>query len=522
MSVLGLGKKNFVFSNWAHIHSCKPALYFQPSSLDEVVELVGCARKEGKTLLTVGSGHSPSDLVMTNDWLVNLDKYNTVLGVKRHTSGMYADVTVEAGIRLFQLHEFLAKEGLAMQNLGSISDQSIAGIISTGTHGASPYHGLVSQQIVDLTLVNGKGQVVFCNSETNTDVFRAALLSLGKVGIIVKATIRVIPAFKVRASEEVISFDTLLEKWESIWVSSEYIRIWWYPYAKKCVLWRGNKTEEPVTAPRKSWWGTKFGRFFYESLLWVAVHIYPPLTPYIEKFVFSRQFGQVENSGHSITTVGNSVQQLNMDCLFSQFVNEWAAPLNNGPEILRSLEHSISVAAANHDFYVHVPVEVRCSNATGTGETAYSPELAGRSPTSAGPVRGNDLRPFLDNTPKLKYAPLADVTNSQLTMYINATMYRPFRTNSPIGKWYKIFEETMGAAGGKPHWAKNFLGSVEWADGDVKAESKYYDGEMRGFAAKNREWFGKDLEEFKRVRSDQDPDNVFMSSKQWFVKNGLL
>jgi D-arabinono-1,4-lactone oxidase len=522
MSVLGIGKKNFLFSNWAGIHSCKPSLFFQPSTLDEIVELVKLAKQDGKTLLTVGSGHSPSDLVMTNDWLVNLDNYNEVLDIKRHSSGLYADVTVQAGIRLFQLHEALAKQGLAMQNLGSISEQSVAGVISTGTHGASPYHGLISQQFVDLTIVNGKGEVVFCNSGTNQDLFRAAMLSLGKVGIIVKATIRVIPSFNVKSSEEVINFDTLLEKWETLWISSEFIRVWWYPYAKKCVLWRGHKTEDPVTEPRLSWWGTKFGRLFYEALLWVAVNIYPPFTPYIEKFVFNRQFGKVETVGDGAINVGGSVEALNMDCLFSQFVNEWAAPLNNGPEILRSLEHSINVASANHDFYVHVPIEIRCSNTTGTNDPSSIPDFEDRTTLSAGPIRGNNLRPYLDNTPTLNYVPLSDVTNSQLTLYINATMYRPFRTNSPIGKWYKIFEETMGAAGGKPHWAKNFIGSAEWADGETKTEGKYYDGEMRGFAAKNREWFGKDLEEFKRVRAEQDPDDVFMSSKQWFVKNGLI
>lgn len=523
MSVLGLGKKNFIFSNWAHIHSCRPQLYFQPSSLDEIVQLVLLAKEQGKTLLTVGSGHSPSDLVMTDDWLVNLDKYNNLLSVSKDASGLFADVTVEAGMRLFQLHHHLAENGLAMQNMGSISDQSVAGVISTGTHGASPYHGLISQQIVDLTIVNGKGEIVFCNAETNTDVFRAAMLSLGKIGIIVKATIRTIPSFKVRSSEEVISFDTLLERWETLWVSSEFIRVWWYPYAKKCVLWTGCKTEEPTTAPRQSWWGTKFGRFFYEALLWIAVNIYPPFTPSIEKFVFNRQFGNVEAVGDDVNNVANSVQALNMDCLFSQFVNEWAAPLNNGPEILRSLEHSISMAAQNHDFYVHVPIEIRCSNTTGTNDTTNKvTDLQSRTALSSGPLRGNNLRPYLDNTPQLNYVPLSDVTNSQLTLYINATMYRPFCTNSPIGKWYKIFEETMGAAGGKPHWAKNFIGSVEWADGETKQEQNYHDGEMRGFAAKNREWFGSDLDEFKRVRSEQDPDDVFMCSKQWFVKNGFL
>lgn len=518
--VLGLAKRNFVFSNWAGIHSCRPSLFFQPSSIEEVKTLVKCAADEKKTLLTVGSGHSPSDLVMTDEWLVNLDNMKEVVEVKKDKSGLFADVTVQAGLRIYELNEYLETQGLAIQNLGSISEQSVAGIISTGTHGASPYHGLVSQQIVNLTIINGKGEEVFCDSTTNQNVFRAALLSLGKIGIIVQATIRAIPAYKIKSSEEVITFETLLEKWESIWVSSEYIRIWWYPYARKCVLWKGEKTNDELSAPHPSWWGTKSGRLFYEALLWFAVHIYPPFTPIVEKFVFNRQFGKVEASPS--VAVQKSVEGLNMDCLFSQFVNEWAAPLDNGPEILRSLDHSIELAAQNHDFYVHVPIEVRCSNTTFTGEEDNTPDLTGRTATSAGPIKGNNLRPFMDNTPHRNYVPLSDVTNSQLTLYINATMYRPFYTNSPIGKWYKIFEETMGAAGGKPHWAKNFLGSVEWAAGESKNEKDYADGEMRGFAAKNKEWFGEDLTSFKKVRREQDPHGVFLSAKQWSIKNGII
>lgn len=519
--VVGIGTKNYVFSNWAGIFSCKPSLYFQPESIDEVVDLVKRATEAKTTLLTVGSGHSPSDLVMTSDWLVNLDKLKTVTDFKEDPSGLFTDVTVEAGIRIYQLNKYLESKGLVLQSLGSISEQSVAGIISTGTHGASPYHGLVSQQIVNLTIVNGKGELVFLDSNTNQDTFKAALLSLGKIGIIVKATIRAVPSFHIKSTQEVINFETLLEKWETLWTSSEYIRIWWYPYAKKCVLWRGQKTNEELSSPRPSWWGTRIGRFFYESLLWIAVNIYPPFTPFVEKFVFGRQFGNVENVGNGDVAVQTSINGFNMDCLFSQFVNEWAAPLNNGREILRSLEHSILTASANRDFYVHVPIEVRCSNTTYANDSDNTPNLTDRTVLSPGPIRGNKLRPLLDNTPKLKSAPLSDVTNSQLTLYINATMYRPFGTNSPIGKWYKIFEDTLDAAGGKPHWAKNFLGSTDYIK-SIKSDKEYSDSEMRGFASKVQTWFGEDLDTFKRVRKEQDPNNVFLSSKDWAIRNGIV
>ncbi|ODV93951.1 hypothetical protein PACTADRAFT_4848 [Pachysolen tannophilus NRRL Y-2460] len=504
---------------WAGTFICKPQVYFQPENIEQIVELVNVAREKKKSLMVVGSGHSPSDMTMTDEWLVNLDKFQKILDINVQESGKYTDVTVEAGIRIYQLNDFLQQKGLAVQNLGSISEQSVAGIISTGTHGASPFHGLVSQQVVDITLVNGKGELIKCSPLINQELFRGAMLSLGKLGMIVKVTLRTVPRYQIKSTQEIIEFQTLLKVWDTIWTEDEFIRVWWFPYTKRCVLWRASKSEEPLSKPRTSWYGTSLGRFFYESLLWFAVHIYSRATPYIERFVFSRQYGLEETLGYGTSAVEESVEGLNMDCLFSQFVNEWAAPLTNGPEILRSLEHSINLAARNGDFFVHAPIEVRCSNTT-TSNSLEKPNVSSRKITSPGPIYGNDLRPLLDNTPRLNWVPQENVTNSQLTLYINATMYRPFGTSVPIGKWYQVFEETLEAAGGKPHWAKNFIGSEAYAGGILK--SNYKDGEMKGFAGKMDEWFGDDLKTFKRLRRQNDPNNVFLSGKDWALRNGII
>jgi len=519
-SILGLGTKNYTFKNWANIYSIKPQLYFQPSTIDECVEIVKECSRLGKTLTIFGSGHSPSDMCLGENWLLNLDKLNKVLDFQNH--GTYADISVEAGIRIFHLNEYLAQYGFSMQNLGSISEQSVGGIISTGTHGSSPFHGLVSSQYVNLTIINGKGELQFLDSEecNNPEIFRAALLSLGKIGIIVKATIRTIPEYRIKSTQELIKFETLLERWDEIWTSSEFIRCWWYPYTKKCILWRGSKTSEPISAvPRKSWWGTTIGRYFYECLLWCSVKIYPALTPLVEKFVFTRQYGNVETFGSGgDVAIQSSIDGLNMDCLFSQFVDEWGCPLNNGPEILKSLEDSILKASLSQEFYVHVPIEVRCSNSTLPAE---HPDYSTRTSTSAGPVYGNLLKPYLDPTPRhLQYA--EKVTNNQLTLYINATIYRPFGVNTPIYKWFSLFENIFSAGGGKPHWAKNFIGDVSMLPQGVEPKAKYLDYEMRGMASLMEDWYGEDLGKWKEIRKQQDPNGVFLANKDWCVRNGLV
>ena len=162
-----------VHRTWAGTFQCKPQAIFQPRNETEVAELIKQARLHGKTIMTVGSGHSPSDMTMTSEWLCNLDKMDKVLkkedflGPKKDNPSeqevKFVDLTVEAGCRIYQLNEYAKKNKLAIQNLGSISEQSIAGLISTGTHGSSKYHGLVCEQLVSITIMNSEGKPIECS-----------------------------------------------------------------------------------------------------------------------------------------------------------------------------------------------------------------------------------------------------------------------------------------------------------------------------------------------------------------------
>lgn len=548
---------------WAGTFTCLPQLYLQPRSIEEVQAVVREAHRQKKRIMLTGSGHSPSDLTMTQnhlassntctgEWLVNLDNFNKLISVKpapvdadystsasdkdSKQRARYTDVTVEAGMRIYQINDYLKTQELAIQNLGSISEQSIAGIISTGTHGSSAFHGLVSQQIVSLKVVVSSGDLVECSETINQDLFRASLLSLGKIGLIAYATIRTVPAYTIHSKQEVVSFDKFVDDiWETFWISSEYLRVWWFPYSNRCILWRANKSTLPLSAPRESWYGTTIGRLFYQFLLWIAVKIKPSLTPSIERFVFDKQYGFRETYGiedKSSQAVQGSVEGLNMDCLFSQFVDEWGLPLRNGQKVLLELRDKIIDAAKTGEYYVHAPIEVRCSNLT----TVPNPKDAANTTASLlesvppynsdhphiGAIPGNSLAPFL--TPAPNDIPYADpipgkVSNENLTLYLNATMYRPFGWNSPTDKWFRVFEDITYKAGGKPHWAKNFLGNKKLSEIQEKVLK---DGDMRGLEPQVEGWFGKDLERWKSIRRKYDSDNIFLSGEKWAEINGLV
>ncbi len=455
---------------WAKTFLSRPELYLLPESLPEIEKITKLAGKCRRRITTTGSGHSPSSLTCTSSWLVNLDNYNRVLDVYKQT-GL---VVVQSGIRLYQLSEELDKHGLAMPNLGSINEQSIAGAISTGTHGSSLRHGLLSDNIPSLRITLADGTTKSCSSEGNPELFRAALLSLGALGIISEITFRAVPAFTLRWKQVIDTDAKMLNRWDhDLWTHAEFVRVWWFPYTRRAVTWSAGKTSEPHFDPPTSYYEGALGYYVYHNLLYLG-HWFPRILPWVEWFTFGMQYGFA--NGTTVEAVQPSRKALLMNCLYSQFVNEWAIPLHKGPEALRRLSswlnhlkpddpgyvaHNIPFSAKG--IYVHAPVEVRVTNTSAASNTS-----------SLTP------RPYLD--PTAKDGP---------TLYLNATLYRPYHTDPACQeRYYEAFEWLMRDLGGRPHWAKNF-------ETDGEAIERIY---------------GADLEAWRKVRRDADPDGMFVGA----------
>jgi D-arabinono-1,4-lactone oxidase len=277
--------------------------------------------------VTVGSAHSPSDLTCTSAWTVNLDGFNRVLNLDREMG----IVTMQSGIRLRELRVELEKNGLMLENLGSIDDQSVAGVISTGTHGSSLRHGLLSESILEMSLMLANGRVVRCSESVNKSLFKAALVSLGALGIITEITLKTVPAFNIAWNQSLWPLSDVLDQWSSgLWTSSEFVRVWWLPYLKRAIVWRADKTSLPLKSPPSNFYGGSLGYHVYHNLLCLSNYI-PRILPWVEWFVFGMQYGF--KPGNCVTeAVEPGHQGLLMNCLYSQFVNEWALPLEKGPE----------------------------------------------------------------------------------------------------------------------------------------------------------------------------------------------
>jgi D-arabinono-1,4-lactone oxidase len=391
--------------------------------------------------------------------MVNLDDYKQVLKVDTERKTM----TVQAGIRMHDLNLRAKEHGLTMPNLGSIDDQSLAGAIGTATHGSSYNHGLLSDRVQSLRIVLANGQAVRCSAEQSPDLFRAALVSLGALGIIVEIEFEMIEANNVEWIQTIRPIEDVLAEWDKgLWTTNEFTRVWWLPYMKRAVVWRADKTNKERVEPQYNWYGGSVGFHTYHILLWISQYV-PRFLPWVEWFVFGMQYGFKD--GAVITAVGEQRTELLMNCLYSQFVNEWSIPLDKGPEALTRLtnwlhgdEHSSGIPFSTKGLYVHSPIEVRVAN------------TVGREP-----------RPYLDTSYPDKPA-----------LYLNATLYRPYNQDPPCRKrYYQAFEHLMKQYNGRPHWAKNFQ-SVDHA----YLSSVY----------------GTDLDEYNRVRSEVDPEGMFLGA----------
>jgi len=153
-------------------------------------------------------------------------------------------VVVQAGVTLNRLHTALGTLGLAMSNLGSISDQTLAGVITTATHGSGVNYGVISTDVLALGLLLADGTVARCSRTENPDLFIASLCGLGSTGLLISVTLQVEPAFHLKEVGNTISLDETIRDLDDLAGSGEHVRMWWFPQTEKVRLYVADRTRE--------------------------------------------------------------------------------------------------------------------------------------------------------------------------------------------------------------------------------------------------------------------------------------
>jgi len=218
--------------NAAHSVFAKPAALFQPRNEEEIIRII----RAYPHVKVVGASHSFSSIakVPEDGALINLDYMDRLVSVGKgsvNEDGVLAGmtVTVQAGMRVHQLHSILKPLGLTIAIRGSISRQSIAGAISTGTHGSSTRYGSMATLVKGLRIINGLGEVMVANENVNKDLFDAARTSFGALGVITEITLQVEEDFYLHAEEKTIPLDELGSVGMKPYHENEYYFYYWPP-----------------------------------------------------------------------------------------------------------------------------------------------------------------------------------------------------------------------------------------------------------------------------------------------------
>lgn len=230
------------WSNWSGSVTCSPAQVLSPRDESEVSQIVRSAAAAGQVVRVTGSGHSFTPLCATDDVLLSLDNLAGVEQVDVAARRAW----VRAGSKIHSLGEPLAAHGLALANQGDVDVQAIAGAVSTGTHGTGPDLGNISTQVVGLRIVTADGQVLTSSREGDPQVFCAARVSLGSLGVLTAIELQCLPSYRLHEVCRREPLDECLAGLDRRIAANRHFEFFWYP-ADDCAF---TKTLNPTDLPR--------------------------------------------------------------------------------------------------------------------------------------------------------------------------------------------------------------------------------------------------------------------------------
>jgi FAD-linked oxidoreductase len=221
--------------NWAGTATATPARWQHPADPDQIADAIKGAERDGLPVRVIGAGHSFTAAAATDGVAVDLSRWSGVADVRDHL------VTVRGGTTLRELNATLDRHGLAMTNLGDIDAQTIAGAISTGTHGTGARYGGIATQVAALELVLADGSLVTCSPTERPDLFAAARIGLGALGVISTVTLACEPSFVLSADERPEPIDELFERFPTMIADHDHVEFHWFPYGRNALVKRNNR-----------------------------------------------------------------------------------------------------------------------------------------------------------------------------------------------------------------------------------------------------------------------------------------
>lgn len=336
-----------VWQNWARSERVGPRLVEFPTSIAAVQRSVRAAASRGLRVKAVGAGHSFTGIALAPDVLLDLTDLTGLVGADRETGR----VTLRAGTRLHQIPRLLARYGLAMPNLGDIDRQSIAGAISTGTHGTGARFGGLATQVTGVTLVTADGELLRVDAESEPGLLPAVAVGLGALGILVEVTLQCVPAFLLHAVEQPEDLDDVLAALPGRVADADHFEFYWFAHTDRAMTKTNTRLPESAVRrplPRTSGFvdDVLVGRGLHQVACSVARAV-PAAVPAINR-ASVRVWGdrQFTDLSHRVFTAARSVRFREM---------EYALPAHHVREAFDGLRALIQ----DRGWRISFPVEVR-------------------------------------------------------------------------------------------------------------------------------------------------------------------
>ncbi|MFT5484424.1 MAG: FAD/FMN-containing dehydrogenase, partial [Halieaceae bacterium] len=230
------GKRQIKWRNWGGNQKSQPSHIAAPRSEEEVVNLLRASRSP---IRPVGSGHSWSGLVPCNDTIVTLDRLKGLISHDAETK----QAEVWAGTKLFAYGPLMEGIDQAIINMSDIDLQTMAGAISTSTHGTGVNLGSMSSYVMGLRLVTPNGDALDCSADKNADLFHAAQAGLGTLGIITRLRFQNREKHRLHQQEWLADTDEVLENIESLARDNQQFELFPIPNSRRTIASVTNEAE---------------------------------------------------------------------------------------------------------------------------------------------------------------------------------------------------------------------------------------------------------------------------------------
>jgi FAD-linked oxidoreductase len=340
------------WTNWSRLETARPTREATPATAEEVVAEVRRALEAGDTVKMVGTGHSFTAISAPEGTMLRPDALTGVVSVDREA----LTVTAYAGTPLKELNAALERMGLSLHNMGDIAEQTLAGAISTGTHGTGGTAAGLAAQVVGLELVTGTGELLTATAEENPDVLDVARVGLGALGVLTTITFRVEPLFLLEAVEEPFGWAEGLAAYDELTDRADHVDMYWFPHTDRLQIKQNFRrgTDLSLARPLSRTQLLLDDRFLQNTVFGAATAVLNRVPSAIPGF---NRVGARLLSHRTYSDVAHRVFVAERDVVFREM--EYAVPRAAGLDVLRECRRALD----SSDLRISFPVELRVAPA---------------------------------------------------------------------------------------------------------------------------------------------------------------